>query len=262
MITDKRIVITGGSSGIGKAILDELAKEKTNNIIVAARKVENLREYGENVIPFSCDLSSKDGVDTLFEKISQEFDHADLFFCNAGTPYYEKFDYTDWNRIENIFNINTISHIYIYSKYIESLDGRNGRLVYTISAMGEMATPGFSLYAATKFAMKGFQEAIRFEMPKNCKLTCVYPVSTNTNFFNVAASGRKMSKPFPVQEPETVAKAVVEGVEKGKDHIYPCPIFRPSKLLMKTVPPVKKAYIAVEASRFKKYLKLKEQSKQ
>ena len=258
MITGKKIVITGASSGIGKAILTLLAQGEGNRIIAAARKVDSLAEFGSSVIPFSCDLSGQAGVDALFEKIAAEFGKADIFFCNAGAPYYEKYDYEDWGRVSRIFELNTVSHIYTYSKYLHQLDGSEGRLVYTISAMGEMATPGFALYASSKFAMKGFQEAIRYECPKNLKLTCVYPVSTNTNFFSVATDGGTMSKPFPVQSPEDVAEAVVKGVEAGKKQIYPCAIFRPSKALMTAVPPVKTVYMAVEKNRLNKYLKNKE----
>ena len=261
MITGKKIVITGASSGIGKAILTKLVEGEGNKIIAAARKVDKLYDFGSKVIPFSCDLSGQAGVDALFNKIAEEFGKADIFFCNAGAPYYEQYDYEDWDRVRRIFELNTISHMYIYSKYLHQLDGAEGRLVYTVSAMGEMATPGFALYASSKFAMKGFQEAIRYECPKNMKITCVYPVSTNTNFFSVATDGGQMGKPFPVQSPEEVAEAVVKGVEEGKKQIYPCAIFRPSKALMTLLPPVKTAYMAVEKSKLKKYLKNKKDKK-
>lgn len=261
MVENSNIVLTGGSSGIGKAILERLAAGKGNRILVACRSAAGITGFKENVIPFSCDLSSCEGVDALFEKIPEVFDKVDVFISNAGAPYYEKFGKTDWSRIEKIFNLNTISHIYIYSKYLEYLNGNPGRLVYTISAMGEMALPGYALYTSTKFAMKGFQDAVRHEGKSNLALTCVYPVSTNTNFFNVGGNGIKMEKPFPVQEPNAVADAVVRGIEKGKKHVYPCRIFRPSKALMTIVPPVKHAYLAAERKRLERFVKRVEEAK-
>ncbi len=256
MIEHKNIVVTGASSGIGKAILEELLKGQGNRILAAARRADKITGYGENVIPFSCDLSTQEGVDALFEKAEQVFDKVDLYFCNAGAPYYEQFDYEDWQRIQNIFNVNTVGHIYTYSKYLHHLNGRDGRLIYTISAMGEMALPGYALYAATKFAMKGFQQAIRDEAPKNLKITCIYPVSTRTNFFNVGTGGKgNLKPPFPVQAPEGVARAVVEGVEKLKKHIYPCPVYRPSQLLMKALPPVKAAYVQAQKTKLRRFVK-------
>ena len=255
MVSHKNIVVTGASSGIGKSIMDELVAQEGNRILAVCRHSDKITGYGDNVIPFSCDLSTKEGVDALFARAEELFDKIDLYFCNAGAPYYERFDYEDWDRISHIFDLNTVGHIYTYSKYLHHLDGREGRLVYTISAMGEMALPGYALYAATKFAMKGFQQAIRDETPDNLKISCVYPVSTRTNFFNVAAEGRKLDPPFPVQTPEKVGKAVVKGIEKLKEHIYPCAVFLPSKYLMKAVPPVKALYVKAQQSKLHRFVK-------
>ena len=155
MITNQRIVITGASSGIGKSILEMLAAPENNNQIVAAsRSIGKLTGFGENVTLFPCDLSEQAGVDALFAKATELFEKIDILICNAGAPYYERYDYEDWERIEKIFRLNTFSYMYSYSKYLNHLNGREGRLVYTISAMGEMALPGYALYASTKFAMK------------------------------------------------------------------------------------------------------------
>ena len=255
MVSNQNIVVTGASSGIGKSIMEELLKQEGNRILAACRHAEKIGDYGGRVIPFSCDLSTKEGVDALFVKAGEVFEKIDLYFCNAGAPYYERFDYADWDRIRRIFDLNTVSHIYTYSKYLHHLNGREGRLVYTISAMGEMALPGYALYASSKFAMKGFQQAIRDEAPENLQITCVYPVSTKTNFFNVGGGGRKMEPPFPVQAPEKVGKAVVKGVNKLKEHIYPCPVYLPSKYLMNIVPPVKTLYIKAQKGKLRRFVK-------
>ena len=262
MINGKNIVVTGASSGIGKSILEELLEQGDNRILAACRRAEMIADYGDRVIPFSCDLSTKEGVDALFDRAEEVFDKIDIFFCNAGAPYYERFDYEDWDRVQRIFDLNTVGHIYTYSKYLHHLDGRDGRLVYTISAMGEMALPGYALYAATKFAMKGFQQAIRDETPKNLQISCVYPVSTKTNFFNVGGGGRKMEPPFPVQAPEKVGKAVIKGIDKLKKHIYPCPVYLPSKVLMNALPPVEAQYIEAQKGKLHRFVKRIEAAKE
>ena len=119
MISNNNIVVTGASSGIGTTILDELAQLEGNRIIAACRGADRVTGYGEKVIPFSCDLSTKEGVDSLFTKAEEVFGKVDIFFCNAGAPYYERFDYEDWDRIEKIFDLNSVSHIYTYSKYCQ-----------------------------------------------------------------------------------------------------------------------------------------------
>lgn len=258
LIRGKNIVITGASSGIGKELLDRLsAAANHNRIFATSRTVEKLTGYGKNVHLFNCDVSTKEGVDAFMEKAQSILGKIDILIANAGAPYYEKFDYVNWDRIQNIFNLNTISPIYTYTKYLEHLKGRPGHMVFTISAMGEMAIPGYTLYAATKFAMKGFQEAVRLEAPKNLKLTAVYPVSTATNFFVVGGDGIDVGQPFPLQKVDIVAERMIDGIAEAKKHIYPCKIFQPSKLLMDILPPVKSFYWGMEKKRLKRFLEKK-----
>ena len=257
-LSGKCIVITGASSGIGKEVLDRLCDPaKKNRILACSRTIEKLTGYDKNVTLFNCDVSTKEGVDQMMEKAEQVLGTIDVLIANAGAPYYEKFDYVNWERIQNIFNLNTISPIYTYTKYLKHLNGREGHMVFTISAMGEMAIPGYTLYAATKFAMKGFQEAVRLEAPKNLKLTAVYPVSTATNFFKVGAGEIDVGHPFPIQKADVVAERMIDGIEKAKKHIYPCRVFKPSKLLMNTIPPIKSVYWGIEKKRLKRFLEKK-----
>ena len=259
MIQNQNIVITGASSGIGKSILEMLAaKENGNRIVAASRSIGKLEGFGDNVTLFPCDLSTQAGVDALFAKAEEVFTKIDILICNAGAPYYERYDYEDWGRIERIFSLNTFSCMYSYSKYLNHLNGREGRLMFTISAMGEMALPGYALYAATKFAMKGFQQAIRLETPKNLKITCVYPVATKTNFFEVGGAGHKVEQPFPVQTAEAVAKAAIRGVEKGRKQVYPCPVYLPSRVLMNVLPPVRSLYLKSQYRMLQRFLARKQ----
>ena len=201
MINNKTIVLTGASSGIGLEVLKLISAEKSNKILAVSRHAEEkLTGFAENVTPFTCDVSSREGVDAIFEKANEVFGgrQIDIFYANAGFPYYEEFNYTNWERILTIFETNTISPIYTYAKYLHHLDGRPGHLAYTVSAIGQMAMPGYALYSATKFALHGFQQAIRLEKPNSLKLTCLYPVATDTNFFKVAAP-IKFAKPLSVK---------------------------------------------------------------
>ena len=189
MITNKNIVLTGASSGIGFEVLKLLVKGDGNVILAPSLDAETkLAGYADNVIPMNVDVGSAEGVDAIFEKAAEVFGgkKIDIFYANAGFPYYEAFDYTDWDRIKKIFDVNTLSPIYTYAKYREHLDGRDGILAITVSAIGKMAMPGYALYSASKFGLQGFQEAIRLEKDKNLQITCLYPVATNTNFFRVA----------------------------------------------------------------------------
>lgn len=257
MIQNKNIVLTGASSGIGFEVLKLIAKDGTNRILAVSRHAEQLlATYADNVVPFNADISSAEGVDAVFARAEEVFggEKIDIFYANAGFPYYEKFDYEDWARVKAIFDANTLSPIYTYAKYLHHLDGRDGVLAYTISAIGQMAMPGYALYSASKFGMQGFQQAIRLEKPKNLQLTCLYPVATDTNFFRVA-NPVPFEKPFPVQQPDAVAKKMVAGIESGKKSVSPCALFAVAKVLMGVCPPVRTVYWGLETAKLKRFVK-------
>lgn len=264
MIKNKNIVLTGASSGIGLEVLRLLSKGSGNKILAVSRHAEQmLSSFADNVVPFNMDISSAEGVDAVFEKAKEVFDgmKIDIFYANAGFPYYEEYNYEDWDRVKAMFDTNTLSPIYTYSKYIHHLDGRTGTLAITISAIGQMAMPGYAIYSASKFGLQGFQEAIWLEKPENLQMTFLYPVATDTNFFRVA-NAVPFEKPFPVQQPDVVARKMVDGIEKGKRFVSPSPLFALSKVLMGICPPVRSVYWGLETAklnRFKK--KLKEMNK-
>ncbi len=255
MIANKKIVLTGASSGIGLEVLRLLSAESSNLILAISRHAaEKLSDLAPNVVPFDCDVGSREGVDAVFDKAAEVFGGAkiDIFYANAGFPYYETFDYTNWDRIARIFEVNTISPIYSYSKYLHHLDGRDGHMAYTVSAIGQMAMPGYALYSATKFALHGFQQAIRLEKPGNMKLTCLYPIATDTNFFKVAAP-IDFEKPFPVQDPKVVARKMVAALDKGKKSVSPSGLFTFAKGLMTVLPPVRSVYWGLEKGKLGRF---------
>ena len=254
MIDNKTIVLTGASSGIGLETLKLLAQGKGNRILAVSRHATGIMGFGDNVIRFDADISTKEGVDSIFAKAEELFDKIDIFYANAGFPYYETFNYVDWDRVDIMFQTNTVSPIYTYAKYREHLNGRDGHLAYTVSAIGQMAMPGYALYSASKFGLQGFQQAIRLEKPANMKLTCLYPVATNTNFFKVANS-ETFEKPFPVQDPKVVARKMVKGIEKGKKTVSPCGLFALAKVLMGIFPFIRTIYWKLETNKLLRFQK-------
>lgn len=252
MIQNKNIVLTGGNSGIGLEVLKILASGG-NKILCVDKNTDVLEKMAsDNIIVMQKDISTKEAVDEVFAKAEEIFDFIDIFYANAGYPYYEEMNYCDWNRVKAMFETNVFSPIYTYQKYVSYLNGRKGVLAITVSAIGEMAMPGFTVYSASKFAMHGFQQAIRLEKPENLQLTCLYPVATDTGFFKASAP-IVYKKPFPVQKAETVARKMVKGIENSKKKVSPCVLFGISKVLMGVCPPVRTAYWALEKRKFKEY---------
>lgn len=256
-ITGKRIVLTGANSGIGLETLKLLA-QGDNKILAVDLKTDRLNDFDKSkVYPMVCDVSTKENVDMIFDEAIAKLGGIDIFYANAGFPYYETMNYVNWDRIENIFKVNVFSPIYTYQKFVEYLDGREGVMAVTVSAIGKMAMPGYALYSASKFAMQGFQEGIRLEMPKNVQLTCLYPVATDTGFFAKAVEGQAnkviKQKPFPVQKPDHVAKCMVKGIARGKKFVNPCKLFSFAQVLFTVAPFIRKIYWKLEYNKLVKF---------
>ena len=257
MITGKTIVLTGANSGIGLEVLKLLVKGD-NKILAVDLFTDKIEGFDKNkVIPMQCDVSTKENVDKIFETSIEKLGSIDIFYANAGFPYYEKMDYVNWERIEKIFEVNVYSPIYSFQKYIEYLNGRPGHMAITVSAIGKMAMPGYALYSSSKFAVQGFQEGFRLEMPKNVKLTCLYPIATDTGFFKKAVEGQKdkviREKPFPVQKPAHVAKKMVKGLERGRKKVNPSKLFSLAGVLFAICPPLKKFYWHLEYKKLERF---------
>ncbi len=255
MISGQNIVLTGCNSGIGLEVL-KIFVRGGNRVLAVDKNIDNIQYFPSNaVIPMQADVSSKEAVDAIFEKAEKELGRINIFYANAGYPYYEEYNYADWDRVASMFETNVFSPVYSYSKYLSHLGGRKGIYAITVSAIGTMAMPGYTIYTASKFAMHGFQQGLRLEKPENVQLTCLYPIATDTNFFKTANDKVEFKKPFPVQQPAVVARKMVDGIEKGKAEISPSGLFSFAKQLMKFVPPVRDVYWAMEKCKFNEFKK-------
>ncbi len=250
MINGKKIVLTGATSGIGLEVL-KLLVNGDNKILAAGRNLAALESFDKTkVIPYKCDVSTKENVDKLFLDADKLLGGIDIFYANAGFGYYEEFKDVSWERIDSLLSTNVISVMYSYQKYREYLAGRIGHFAITISAMGKMAISGYAVYGASKFALQGFQESVRLERHANLALTCIYPIATETPFFKEG-----FQKAFPLQSAEAVAKATVKGLMKKKKSVYPSKLFLFSQFLFLIFPPAKKFYLNREYKKFLYYKK-------
>lgn len=220
MLKNKNIILTGASSGIGAEICKLIRED--NTVFAVSRNISKINDH-PNVIKFSCDISKEENVDALFKEAFEQLGDVDVFIANAGFAYYEYFDKADWSHIESIFNTNVFSTIYSLAKIKEIKESAPFNFVITASAMSFNAMPGYALYSGTKFALKGFTDAFRFELSKDQCIHMVYPIATLTSFFDVAGSEKL---PWPHQEASKVAKIIVKGVSRNKKHIYPSKMYR------------------------------------
>lgn len=222
-LKDKRIVITGASSGIGLALSKRLIKSGAKVVCVARKEKALKKKFGNSAIIMPCDVTDPVQLDSMIKKVENQLGGIDIFIANAGFGYYGTNGEPDWERDKKIFLTNVISPIYSLQRLSK---GRKEPLIYmiTISALGKMVLPGFALYNSTKFALDAFVRTYRMEKPKNIKVIPVYPVAVKTTFFN-KAGGEDTPIPYPRQSAEFVAWCMEMGLKIGARSVYTSVMF-------------------------------------
>jgi short-subunit dehydrogenase len=259
-IKNKRIVVTGAASGIGKALVTNLSQYDCH-ILAVDRNSDGLSQFLEQVLnakakihSYICDIGYQEQIDNLFDHARQELGDIDIFIANAGYAYYEQLSNADWDRIDQIFKVNVHSPIYTAIKMKQLHPDSTYKMVVTASAIGKLGLPGYALYGATKSAIDRFAEAYRFELPDPSSLALVYPIATRTQFFQ-EASDHKAPTPWPSQTPQQVASAIIRGIEKDHKSINPSLVYQIFLGVGRIIPPLYRLEQWIEMQRFKKWIK-------
>jgi short-subunit dehydrogenase len=246
----KRIVITGASSGIGQALLQQLAQRRVQ-IVAAGRDqgrlwnaVDSVSTPQAEIRCFTCDLAAQGGVDHLFEFAIEQIDGIDLFFANAGFAYWERATEPDWTRIDGIFRTNVFSPIYAAQKmHALSQDG-DYRVAITSSILGRVGLEGYALYSSTKAALDRFAEVFRLETGARRSLVLVYPLAIRSRFFETAGQA---PIPWLSQTGEAAARAMLRGIEQDRETIYTSWILPLVLLVHHLLPFTRRWYQAIDS---------------
>lgn len=255
-LSNKNIILTGASSGIGQELLAKLCKYDNTKIIAVARNTDNIPK-GRNIFPFSADLSKEKEVDRLFEYGEELFGTIDIFIANAGFAYLEELNEPDWQHIEKIYSLNTTSVIYSLLKFSSQDTEKPLQFACTLSAVAFVPLHGYALYCSSKAALHQFIESYRYEQKGNLTITAIYPVATKTAFFDHASGADNTPAPWPQQRVESVVKKIIRGIEKGKSRIYPSTLYRIFYPIGRAFPIFLKIYSSIEKGKTKKWLKMR-----
>ena len=247
-LVNKKIVLTGAASGIGLALLNMLARQQVQILAVDVNE-EALKTVCNNLLqltkdsntipdakvtPYVCDLSAPENVEKLFDIAKALLGGIDLFIANAGFASYEQIEKEDWAHIEKIYRVNVFRYLYIIEKMQALYGEKPYKVADTASAMAHIAVPGYAIYSSTKAALDGFADGYRWQMKDQRRLMLVYPITTRTNFFQTA--GTAVPTPWPSQTSDVVAKAILAGIRKDRQRVYPSFMFQLILFLMRFLP--------------------------
>jgi len=227
------VVITGASSGIGKASARQFAEKGARLVLAARRKnvlddlVDELEEQGVEAIAVEADVSNSNDVQQIAKRAIQEFGRIDVWVNNAGVGAVGRFDEIPLAEHEQLIKTNLMGVIYGASAALKHFrKRRQGVLINVASVEGKQAFAYHASYAASKHAIVGLSSALRQELSvnkeRNIYVCTVMPSAINTPFFRHAANhtGKKVVAPPPVYAPEQVADTIVKLAWSPEEEAY------------------------------------------
>ncbi len=234
---NKVVAITGAGSGIGKATAIEFAKHGAK-LAVNDYKIENLAELiaelkrmGIAYYAEAFDVSDKNAMEQFAENVKKNLGSTDVIMNNAGiAPMGANFLNEPIEYFEKMMNINFWGVVYGTRSFTPQLleNNKEAAIINISSLFGLVGNHGHVSYASAKFAVRGFNESIAFELHKtNVTVHSVHPGGIKTNIGLVANDGTKMNlelgdkfhSAYLKTTPETMAKSIIKGVQKKKFRI-------------------------------------------
>jgi NADP-dependent 3-hydroxy acid dehydrogenase YdfG len=238
--------ITGASAGIGLACAKHLARQGVA-VMMGARRLSvleatasDIRAAGGRAAAMHTDVTRESDVQALVETTVREFGRLDIMICNAGFGYYGPIDETPADVMRRMVDVNYMGTFYGAAAALPVFRRqRSGHLIFMSSIVGRRGIPAMGGYTATKAAQAGLAESLRAEFSGTpIHVTCVYPVSTPTEFVDAMARdyGHRIAGLGPKQTVDQVADAIVACIRRPRPEIYPYRISRGLVVLNALVP--------------------------
>ncbi|TXB66992.1 SDR family oxidoreductase [Vicingus serpentipes] len=226
---NKVIIITGASSGIGKACAEKFGAMGAK-VVLAARNINNLNEAATqlqklniDLLAVQCDVSKKEDCEKLINETVSKYGKVDVLINNAGISMRALFNDTDLSVIERVMNINFWGTVYCTKYALPYLLQSKGSVVGVSSIAGYLGLPARTGYSASKYAMQGFLDALRTENLKTgLHVMVACPGFTASNIRNTAlssdgsAQGESPRKEEKMMTAEEVANYIYKGVSSRK----------------------------------------------
>jgi 3-dehydrosphinganine reductase len=236
--TGKHALITGGSSGIGLALARKLAASGANIAILARRpdalqaaclEIEKYRQStNQYVAAISANVSDRDQVSSAIEDHIQAYGAPDYLFNSAGVARPGTFDETPVDVFAWMMEVNYFGTVNVTRAVVSAMKARRSGYIVNISSLaGILGLYGYSAYCGSKYAVRGFTDALRLELkPLGIHTSIVFPGDTDTPQL-------EYEKPFApeiakivnstsgILSPEVVADVILKGVAKRKYAITP-----------------------------------------
>lgn len=225
--TDKVVVITGGSDGIGRALVEAFI-DAGAKVATCARnydKLYTLQLQHTNVMlhTMACDISKENDCRRFIESTIKTFGGIDILINNAGISMRGLFQDTDVEVLKKVMDVNFYGAVYCTKYALPSILERHGTVVGVSSIAGYRGLPGRTGYSASKFALQGWMESLRTELlHSGVHVMWVCPGFTTSNIRHVALNsqgepqGESSMQEDKMMAADTVAQYILKAIEQRK----------------------------------------------
>jgi dehydrogenase/reductase SDR family protein 7B len=233
---DKVVIITGGSSGIGKALAEQFGKKGSKLLITGrnkedlSRAVDELTKKGITVVGFQADVSKEEDNKKMAEEAIRQFNRIDILINNAGISMRALFSEVDLEVVKKVMDINFYGVLYATKYCLPEIEKNKGSVIGISSIAGFRGLPGRTGYSASKFALNGFLEVLRTELfKKDVHVLTACPGFTASNIRK-----RSLTKDGSTQGESPRDEASMMTSEECALHIYKATVKRKSQLVLTT----------------------------
>lgn len=225
---DKVVVITGASSGMGRALALRVAREGAR-VALVARRAADLRQVAEEIggrddatLVLPCDVAERAEVMRAAEQVHHHYGRVDVLVNNAGYGRHRRFLDWDLDDIERMMRVNYFGSVYWTKALLPAMVERGeGWIVFMASVAGKIGVPDETAYVASKFALVGLAEALSLEIEDlGVHVLTVCPGAIDTDFFDQEARQRmpEVARRSMIG-PEPVIEAVLRALARGQHEI-------------------------------------------
>ena len=207
----KTIWITGGSTGIGKAVAIKFAS-KGWNVAISARREQLLEEISneyENISSFPLDVTNKSNCNEVFNQIINKFQNIDICFFSTGTWDPKKEKDIDVEQIENVFKVNffgTLNSIKVVEEYFKNK--KSGTITIVSSIAGYRGLPNSTGYGPSKSALNNLAESLYFDFGRSNVRVCL----VSPGFIKTPMTDKNDFKMPFLKTPEYAAEKIYDGL--------------------------------------------------